>query len=323
MLHPSYDNSVVENVKNPFFQIVPSLRSLRICSCPSYKGVFCLYGKYDNYFKIILWNPSTREVKAIPPPPSLPNYHLYQHSSSYLFLYCGFGGNPITNDLMIINLAIDDRGPRHDIYYSAEVYNLRTSSWTKICGPRHDFIVDHFTKPPRFHIIKTSTVLANGICYWLLGEETQQQKCILCFHFCNKRFSKLKLPKLPSIHLKHGFITDINDSMAYVVGCKRSRGQIHIWTFEPDTNRWSKKYNFGPIDWRVLQWPFQMVTFSKDGAEFFALAKYDGIWQMVSYNSHCMSISTFEFNLEGSCFLICYNRKYVESIVPLSFSSSR
>ncbi|KAK7255620.1 hypothetical protein RIF29_29034 [Crotalaria pallida] len=131
-----------EDLTNPFLQIDPSAEEeeSHIRPCGSYKGVFCLYRIYSNYDRcqIILWNPATREVKAIPPPPSLPDYsllHVHDHCSvthCSVTLFCGFGGDPNTNDLVIVNLIIDGTRKKMDPFPYVELYNLTTNSWTLI-----------------------------------------------------------------------------------------------------------------------------------------------------------------------------------------------
>ncbi|XP_061365267.1 putative F-box protein At3g16210 [Gastrolobium bilobum] len=135
----------------------------------SCNGVFCLgvFDEHDDY-RLILWNPNTREVNLIPF-----DSHS-QTSERYSEFYC-FGFDPNTNDFKVVKLIRTGHYP--PIISCAVVYNLSTNSWTFI----HDLHHPIFSCRGSCY---SDNVLVNGVYHWLTGVEGGFGY-ILCFDFCN------------------------------------------------------------------------------------------------------------------------------------------
>uniref|UniRef100_A0A7N2KXU1 F-box protein n=1 Tax=Quercus lobata TaxID=97700 RepID=A0A7N2KXU1_QUELO len=64
--------------------------AMRVVDCCN--GIFCLYESYEKTF---LWNPATREVKALPESNITKGKGLQSHT----FMHAGIGFDPNTNDI--------------------------------------------------------------------------------------------------------------------------------------------------------------------------------------------------------------------------------
>ncbi|CAL0309390.1 unnamed protein product [Lupinus luteus] len=265
-------------------------------------GVFCICVFYNHeiipgegrYHELILWNPATREVKVVPPPPMSSRSHRYN-------LFFGFGADPNSNDLKIVNLIIDDENS-HPPY--SVLYNLITNSWTLIT-------IDPLPVDATDSTYDMKGFLAKGVCYWIISQSYKNYRDILCFDFHNNQFHILKRPPT-SIGYNHDFITEVNDSTAYVVhygdsyyhtGYSRN---VEIWILEND--RWTKKYTFPPFE--VLD---GLYAIWKDGAEFIGVVVQAANFEV--FNSDSQSIR--DLRVRSLTTDVLY--KYVESIASLSF----
>jgi F-box interacting protein len=120
----------------------------------------CIYD-FDNHSKIVLWNPATNEIKAIPP-------SLGEVSPEFIieFDLHGFGYDHISGDYKVVQqvcyfsfgeyvcpwITWVDVTPMSFL----EIYSLKSNSWKKL----------NFDMPARY----TGTdieVYLNGVCYWI------------------------------------------------------------------------------------------------------------------------------------------------------------
>ncbi|KAL4379838.1 hypothetical protein GQ457_02G038600 [Hibiscus cannabinus] len=154
-------------------------------------GLLCIYtGGQRN--KMVLWNPSTREFKTLPPssikPPS-PGYITVDTA--------GFGFDSNIGDYKVVqfvdrialnhSLPADERPlPGYKYDFTAEVYSLKTDSWKEI----------PFTGafPDGFHNLCDSYV--NGRCYWHAGRDPlpEPDPRILSFDMADDTFSTCPFP---------------------------------------------------------------------------------------------------------------------------------
>ncbi|OIW10488.1 hypothetical protein TanjilG_00426 [Lupinus angustifolius] len=262
-------------------------------------GVFCICVLFKHeifpgegrYHKSILWNPATREVKVVPPPPMPSRSHHYT-------LLSGFGADPNSNDLNVVNLIIDNENnhPPH-----AVLYNLITNSWTLITID--PVLVDTISNLS----LNYRGFLAKGICYWIISHGCFDDENILCFDFRNNQFHILQRPPTSKGN-QSDFITEVNDSTAYVVHYygKENYCKVEIWILEQD--RWTKKHTFPPFE--ALD---GLYNIWKGGAEFIGLAAAGG--QFHSFNSDSQLVRS----LGVSSLMTDVVLKYVESITSLSF----
>lgn len=88
--------------------------AMRVVDCCN--GIFCLFESCDKTF---LWNPATREVKALPES----NITKEKGLQSHTFMHVGIGFDPNTNDIKVIRNVGSKFGDKF------EIYTLSTDSW--------------------------------------------------------------------------------------------------------------------------------------------------------------------------------------------------
>ncbi|CAL1373033.1 unnamed protein product [Linum trigynum] len=112
-------------------------------------GLICISdGDYD----LILWNPATSETKVL----SLPRNRRYRAELHAV----GFGFDSKSNDYKIVR-QLDYSDGSWGYNYTAEVYSLRTDSWTKIADREDGY---NPVLPSR-----RITQLHKGKLYWMMG----------------------------------------------------------------------------------------------------------------------------------------------------------
>ncbi|KAI9070856.1 hypothetical protein K1719_047180 [Acacia pycnantha] len=138
--------------------------------------ILCLSGWYErDVRRIILWNPSTKWVKAIPRDPHQPNGINYP-----MF---GFGFDSITNDYKIIRFPFLKW---KDEKLIVEVYNLSTDSWRIINVDVPIFEFDYLYRGCYF----------NEAYHWLTVDLHTFDKFILNFDFSKEVFGIIRGPPL-------------------------------------------------------------------------------------------------------------------------------
>ena len=130
----------------------------KICGYTSVNGIICIY--YNSKGRVVLWNPSTKEIKVIPSSPfaSRPSLtHLHLH---------GFGYDHITNNYKRIRHAVFSpktyKTGKNITYSLWEVYCLKSNSWRNLD-------VDMPTCP-RDKV--GGHVYMDGVCHWLSKSKT-------------------------------------------------------------------------------------------------------------------------------------------------------
>ncbi|KAE9595250.1 hypothetical protein Lal_00018909 [Lupinus albus] len=269
------------------------------CTQGSCNGVFCICLTFDQEIipgegihKLYLWNPATREVKVVPPPP------LPYRSDKYKCIF-GLGADPNSiNGLEVVNLIFDykNNSPPYVV-----LYNLITNSWTFIT-------TDLISVVPDYYNCDLSGYLVKGVFYWIISLVFLDDDKILCFNFRNNQFHILKRPPT-SVAFHLDFIDEVNDSTAYVVHgySENFSRKVEIWILEND--KWTKKYTFAPFEYL-----HSLFAIWKGGAEFLGIPTMGSSCFHI-YNSDCQCIRAVNNN-SGS---VCFVYKYVESITSLSF----
>ncbi|KAE9586352.1 hypothetical protein Lal_00000828 [Lupinus albus] len=273
-------------------------KTYMLCHCSGIFGICVFFSKQfnrgeNNDHKLFLWNPATREVKVVPPPPMPYGSHCYS-------LDFGFGVDPNSNDLKIVNLIVYDKN-NHPPY--AMLYNLITKSWTRIT-------IDTIPVDAIGNCFYRQGFVANGVCYWIISKGWRNgNENILSFDFRNNQFHILKRPPT-SMGYAYDFINEFNDSIAYVVHHSDPNYHfslmVEIWILEED--RWTKKHTFPPFEY--LQ---GLYAIWKGGAEFIGVAVGGATFD--SFNSDSQTIC----DLGVSSMFLEVVHKYVESIASLSF----
>ncbi|KAK9748467.1 hypothetical protein RND81_02G059800 [Saponaria officinalis] len=264
-------------------------------------GIVC-FAWLDN---LGLWNPATREFKAIPPwrEPCLVLI------KGYYFDFFGFGFDSISNDFKIVRVI---RYQDH-VFGGYEVYSLTTSSWKRL----EDV-------PPSIYSLRTrSSVSAylNGVCYWFFDQADVM--VIVSFNFSTEVFKVFNLPH-NVVGSKTGYkykrvLTLYKDRLALVVprfDMVKAMRSFDVWVvteFDDDDSKI-------PVSWQHLLTigPFS----SSDGLRFSAF-RMDGDVVLITepddddldeYSS-LYNPSTGTFKPLDICFYDYY--RYVESLFPL------
>ncbi|XP_065862756.1 F-box/kelch-repeat protein At3g06240-like [Euphorbia lathyris] len=131
----------ITNVAFPAILKGPPTFSVRILG--SCNGVICLL---DDYGKMFLWNPATRDYKELPNP----------NGAVYTIFLHGFGYNVSTDDYGILSVSDSvGNGTKETLI---ELYSLKRNTWRKI-----DAVVDSDSDS----VTKRSGIFWNGALYWL------------------------------------------------------------------------------------------------------------------------------------------------------------
>jgi F-box interacting protein len=141
-------------------------------------GILSIY-EWISDTKVVLWNPATNEVYAVPPslPECLPNVRVY-------FDLHGFGYDNVSDDYKVIRFVVciasivdsqKDVSVIHDRFW--EIYSLRSNSWRKLN-------VDM----PFSYNATGSDVYMNGVCHWLW--EGDDENYLVSFNLSNEVFFK-------------------------------------------------------------------------------------------------------------------------------------
>ncbi|KAI9122710.1 hypothetical protein K1719_006550 [Acacia pycnantha] len=170
-------------------------------------GILCLSGPSH----LILWNPATKEVKAIP-----------ERKFSYLSVI-GFGFDPITKDYKIVRLLCDEKD-------SIEVYILSSDRWRTI-------YLDNV--PYRLWQNGSWNSYLNGFYHWL-GPSEGDDTYILSFDFSKEVLGVIKLPL--EVSRSPESVGVLGGSLA-CAGFSRY-GNFEIWVMNEYgvENSWTKKF---------------------------------------------------------------------------------
>ncbi|KAI9087073.1 hypothetical protein K1719_031034 [Acacia pycnantha] len=198
-------------------------------------GILCLFGGYKrDVRRIILWNPSTKWVKAIP-------RALHQPNGIYYSQY-GFGFDSITNDYKIVRFSF----PRFpflkgkDEKLIVEVYNFNTNSWR---------IIDVDVPIFEFYYPGTGCYF-NGAYYWLTVDLHTIDKFILNFDFSKEVFGIIRGPPLVITPCTEVFLTVVDKSLVCVATYYLNpKYCVDIWVMNEYgvESSWTKKFEIEPF----------------------------------------------------------------------------
>ncbi|KAK9707432.1 hypothetical protein RND81_07G197500 [Saponaria officinalis] len=264
-------------------------------------GIVCLC--WDN--NLGLWNPATREFKAIPP---------WREPCSVFIKGCyfdffGFGFDSISNDFKIVRVI----RYQDDVFGGYEVYSLTTSSWKK----RLEDV------PPSIYSLRNrSSVSAylNGVCYWFFDETDVE--VIVSFNFSTEVF-KVFNPPHNVVGSKTGYeykrvLTLYKDRLALVVSrfdMVKAMSSFDVWVvteFEDDSKipvSWQHLLTIGPLS------SSDGLTFSAFGMDGDVLLTKEPDDDDLSGYSSLYNPSTGTLKRLDSCLYNYY--RYVESLFPL------
>ncbi|KAH9614553.1 hypothetical protein KSS87_007177 [Heliosperma pusillum] len=261
------------------------------------KGLVCyIWGLRD----LGLWNPATREFKAVAP-------WLYNPIHLYQLNLIGFGFDCISNDFKIVRGNCSDDG-----ILSYEVYSLTTNSWKSLSEP--STLVRPFKGP-------FAEAYLNGVCYWPVSSALSDTASILSFNFSTEVFMVFNEPQNsigPEIKFEPDWaITVYKECLANVVrrtDWEKAECSFDVWVvteFDDDSGvpkSWQHLFTMGPFP---SSDGLEFARFRMDGDVLFAIRGPGAEEESSLYNLSTGVFKDFECYL-GTFF------DYVESLFPLS-----
>ncbi|XP_028774133.1 F-box/kelch-repeat protein At3g06240-like [Neltuma alba] len=201
-------------------------------------GIFFLCGDYEGDVRCsILWNPATKEVKAIPTSQRQPKGI---NPTNF-----GFGFDPITKDYKVVRFPICPVEKNDQPL--VEVYNLSTNSWRKI-----DADVSFFEFPYSYR-----GPYLNGAYHWLCRDLDEINKFIVSFDFSKEVFKIIQSPPgITSSSTENNLLTTMDECLAWFVKYDSIEFRVEIWVMNEYgvESSWSKKFVVRPFSesWHIL-----------------------------------------------------------------------
>ncbi|XP_074264929.1 putative F-box protein At3g21120 isoform X2 [Silene latifolia] len=185
------------------------------------KGVVCIF--WWQYQDLGLWNPATREFKALTPWLNC----LIQNQTLEMI---GFGFDCISNDFKTLRGNLYQDGTP---YY--ELNSLKTNSWKRVREP----------PPLRGMISYIMGAYLNGVAYWYVYAVDSPVASILSFNFHTEVFELCNLPadtaivrrKFPFVYKE--VLAVYKERLAFVLeGTDIDMGEFyfHVWTVTPQVD---------------------------------------------------------------------------------------
>ncbi|XP_074266329.1 putative F-box protein At3g16210 [Silene latifolia] len=262
------------------------------------KGLVCfIWGLRD----LGLWNPATREFKAVTP-------WLYNPIHLYQLNLIGFGFDSLSNDFKIVRGNCSDDG-----ILTYEVYSLATNSWKSLREP--STLVLLFKGP-------FTEAYLNGVCYWLAYSVLFNTRLILSFNFSTEVFMVFNEPQNTigsEIKFETNWAITVNkECLTYVVkqtDLVKAECKFDVWVvteFLDDVSgvpkSWQHLFTMGPFP---SSDGLEFARFRMDGDVLFAIRSPDTEEESSLYN-----LSTGTFKDFGCCLGSFFD--YVESLFPVS-----
>ncbi|KAL5702682.1 hypothetical protein ACHQM5_027866 [Ranunculus cassubicifolius] len=268
-----------------------------LASC---NGIICL--QHAEYLYVYLWNPATKQFKAIVEEPSDRDHKVDEFSA-------GFGFDAKTNDYKVVQFksCFESDRSSSDIL----LYSLSTDSW-KVLDRK--VIDDNFTDGRVGFGTGILTPFQGGIFCWLVyGSSTM----ILSFDFSNEVFGTIQLPEITnsSYYTKLAIVRE--NIACLVIDDESEAGHWHgeLWVLNEYgagiQESWTKLYKIGPFPEDCC---WLMVYSQKDG-DFIMLVKNG---QLCLYN--LVTGGTKNLHVQGPKQLDHYGYEavvYKESLVSI------
>ncbi|CAI8616368.1 unnamed protein product [Vicia faba] len=266
-----FENKVKLDFPNPFQHDNPGYY---ILVSGSINGILCLYDEDT----IILWNPTIKEFKVIPPSPvdSLPPYRAIMKEIH------GFGYDPVRDDYKIIRKVdfiqvTDDDDDHHVIPSDAqwedmcenyepfwEVYSLICNSWRKV-----DLVLPTCCSEGSHY--NNDLLYLDGMCHWLSISYGQYgEQYLVSFEFTNEVCCTTLMPTLVFLdtdpdNVLHPAVVLLNGSIASILGYTTTF-HISILGKLGVSESWTKIFVIGPLSDDIM-YP---IGAGKNGDIFFA-----------------------------------------------------
>ena len=196
------------------------------CTVHFCNGMFCLHGFHKP--PIILWNPSIRKYKMLPPT---------QFTDPFVHVSVGLAFHSQNNDFKILRIFCF-QGSKLPLY-EAEVYTLSTNSWRKVVISLESL---NGCVPQRC----TRCIFFNGALQCLVY--TQESSFILSFDVSNERFREIMLPPnyLDGVFWHSERLAVFKGLLALIVcgvDLHEESGICHIWVMKKYgvVDSWTKR----------------------------------------------------------------------------------
>ncbi|XP_059632841.1 F-box protein At3g07870-like [Cornus florida] len=159
----------------------------------SCNGLLCLLADYS----LFLWNPSTRQCKQLPPPPS---YCFVRYGMFY-----GFGYDKVIDGYYNYKVVRGENNHafRHGNKSKVEVYTRKTNSWKRI----QDL--------PYYCMFQERGTFINGSLHWLAIRHSDFCAIIASLDLAKEEFREILLPEfeLQSVSLELGTLNGMLSAM--------------------------------------------------------------------------------------------------------------
>lgn len=184
--------------KTKYYSVVESCNGLVCLTESNFNGSY-------HSFNIFLWNPATREFRAIP------EFYTDQIFASLLTVVgIGFAFQPLINDYKVVRIIYFIPSDTYEV----EVYSLNTDSWRKInLNIEIDCYIDN-------HVSQANI---NGALHWMVtnkGPFGHSCKSILSFDVNEEKFDQIGFPDFGYLDFEvimERYLTVLWDSLAVFV----------------------------------------------------------------------------------------------------------
>ncbi|KAG7968445.1 hypothetical protein I3843_08G154900 [Carya illinoinensis] len=231
--------SLTQPLPPPYSGIDEQFNVFVVGSCD---GLLCLSDA--SAWKIVLWNPATKETNVVP---ESRFHHLPSNYCSYSNAV-GFGFDSKTNDYKIIRILrlvnSDPSGP----YYESDLYSLSSNSW-KLVQSQPWFDVPYFFIYDGLMGTRTYT---NGMASWRAQGDCED---ILSFDMSKEVFLRTPMPAESVIgsglyDWRDMFVLNESVALAFrIPNEEQSEVCFHIWLLGEfgAEESWRKIYTLGPL----------------------------------------------------------------------------
>ncbi|CAA0835969.1 Unknown protein [Striga hermonthica] len=200
------------------------------------------YGKYpddvdmeeDFWTKEALWNPTTNELKILPPSPATldPRHELCVCN------YFGFGYDSTSGDYKVIRFL--RRSNDWTSLVAAELYSLKTNSWKRVNFRPYSF--QWYGEP-------FAGVHVNGTYYWL---NKLNDDFIQSFNFATEKFESDGVPTPPSEKLEKfcdKMLVEYRGSLGFLASTTvwvddEMHNGLELWVWDDTSLSWAQESTF-------------------------------------------------------------------------------
>ncbi|KAK9007443.1 hypothetical protein V6N11_074366 [Hibiscus sabdariffa] len=243
-----YDDKIVfrmfhDTTLATFDDWLPQLLALGNGSFCVHDGLVCVC---DLEFRILLWNPATREVRF------LPEYYTDIKRRRYL-TFAGFGSDPILNEYKVIYFVKNIKPYKTPLLPSMRgaVYKMSTDSWRELKREELEMLEEKV-----FH--DNTNAFVNGVDYWVVSDYDsckvrKYEYNVVAFDIRKEVLQLIEWPHIP--HTQQNawgdlvIIPDIDRISLWIsdsyMGSHTSNHDL--WVLSEQGQYWTKLLTIGPL----------------------------------------------------------------------------